>query len=584
MGRSATRSESVSRRATSSWPASTRGASFGLRVLVDGRVGFASTNRADEDALSRTAEAALALARVAPPDEHNVLPTCNALPAARELVDDALAGLGVEPTVELGLALLGHVRAADPRVSIDSGGLELVRASRAIRSTAGADAAESDTLLSYELFGMAIDGDDVGGFDVGVGCTRSLDGVDAKLAGTAREFGEAVLGNLGAGASESYRGPVLFAPGAFRGAFVAPLARAASAVAVQRGRSALAGKVGEPVASPGFAFFDDPTDRELAGAGAFDREGTPSGRFAIVEGGVLRSLLYDAYAAHVDGCASTGHACGGARTTPVIGTSALSVAGGEGGGRSDMLAALGRGLLVKRFSGTVDASSGDFSGVAKSARWVEGGEVVRSVGETLPVGERLRGPAIDRGARLATRGRGRREPAALGADRRRVGDGGVGSGVSRAASWRFAGCEGRARPWSWVNARGAAAPPSGSGSGVVAPCPALGSTRRAGRQPTTRPGGTTPRRMKAVARYARGGRDRRQAPAPAPSPPAGRAATAARRPLTAHGRDRILPGSLPGPGGGIGRRAWFRSMSLHGGGGSNPPRAPPTRSERVVVG
>jgi PmbA protein len=48
-----------------------------------------------------------------------------------------------------------------------------------------------------------------------------------------------------------------------------------------------------------------------------------------------------------------------------------------------MHSALGRGLFVQRFSGNVDPESGDFSGVAKSARWIEGGQSVRSLRETL---------------------------------------------------------------------------------------------------------------------------------------------------------------------------------------------------------
>src|SRR5207253_1229213 len=59
------------------------------------------------------------------------------------------------------------------------------------------------------------------------------------------------------------------------------------------------------------------------------------------------------------------------------------VAGGSGGTRADMLRALDKGLFVQRFSGTVDPASGDFSGVAKSARWIEGGTCARSVRETL---------------------------------------------------------------------------------------------------------------------------------------------------------------------------------------------------------
>jgi PmbA protein len=59
------------------------------------------------------------------------------------------------------------------------------------------------------------------------------------------------------------------------------------------------------------------------------------------------------------------------------------VAPGGAGDLAALLRTLGRGLYVQRFSGTVDPTSGDFSGVAKSARWIEGGESVRSLRETL---------------------------------------------------------------------------------------------------------------------------------------------------------------------------------------------------------
>jgi PmbA protein len=176
---------------------------------------------------------------------------------------------------------------------------------------------------------------------------------------------------------------VLFTPDAFADVFVAPLLSAASAIAVQRKRSPLAGKLGTAIAAPLFDVLDDPHERALAGAGSFDREGQPTARTPIVERGVLRSYLYNGYAAAVDGRASTGHAQGGARSVPGLGAHAVVVGAGDGGTRGDMLARLGRGLFVQRFSGTVDPASGDFSGVAKSARWVEGGRVVRSLKETL---------------------------------------------------------------------------------------------------------------------------------------------------------------------------------------------------------
>ncbi|MEM7516908.1 MAG: metallopeptidase TldD-related protein, partial [Planctomycetota bacterium] len=113
--------------------------------------------------------------------------------------------------------------------------------------------------------------------------------------------------------------------------------------------------------------------------------------------------------------ASTGHAAGGARSLPGISCHALCVAPGEGGSREELLATLGRGLYVERFSGSVDAASGDFSGVAKSARWVENGEIVRPVTETLLAGnsfDLLRGSLV-LGSEAERRGGSARIPAAL---------------------------------------------------------------------------------------------------------------------------------------------------------------------------
>jgi PmbA protein len=238
-------------------------------------------------------------------------------------------------------------------------------------------------LLSFSLFGMAIDGEDVGGFHYGGDAVRDGRAIPAALRDLIDEFTSVSLGNLGAGRAESYKGPVLFSPDALLELFVSPLISASSAIAVQRGRSALGKKLNEKIAFDGLDVVDDPTDIELAGAGVFDREGQPTRRTPIVSRGVLQTFLYNGYAAAVEGRASTGHASGGARSVPGLAAHAVVVGPGTGGSRADLERALGRGLFVQRFSGTVDPASGDFSGVAKSARWIENGSVVRPVKETL---------------------------------------------------------------------------------------------------------------------------------------------------------------------------------------------------------
>jgi len=362
------------------------GTSLGLRVFKDGRQGFSSTNQVHQRALETTARDACSLAGFSPPDEHNGLPQARDLGTRTSLVHPALNALTIDQVVDCADDLVSRTLAVDPRLSLDQASVRLSSVSVAIHTSQGVHASESDAQIGTSVFGMAIDGDDVGGFDYHGDQLRDPQGLEQSLATIVKRFTTNALGNLGAAAGESYKGPVLFAPDAFLSVFVQPICSAASALAVQRGRSALAQRLGESICDARLSIFDDPTDRRLAGAAHFDREGQPVSNFALVKGGVLQSFLYHAYAGRVEGRDSTGHAVGGARAVPGLGPHALRIEADSGQTQEQLIQALGKGLLVQRFSGTVDPASGDFSGVAKSARWVEGGRVVRSVKEALIAG------------------------------------------------------------------------------------------------------------------------------------------------------------------------------------------------------
>ncbi len=362
------------------------GSSLGLRTFRDRRLGFASSNQSDARALEQVAEDAVALSSFAPPDEHNRLPAARPMLSGAlrpSLVERELATLPVEAVVDVARDFMARARSIDRRISIDGASCDLTRVTHAVHSNRGVHVSQSDASLSMSVMGMAIDGDDVGGFHYAGDSLRRLSDVAPALERIVSQFTSIALGNLAAGPAESYTGPVLFSPDALLSVLIAPVLSGASAIAVQRGRSALAGKLGQSIGVSGLDLFDDPTDVTLGGAGAFDREGQPMTRFAIVERGVLANYLYNGYAAAVAGCTSTGHAKGGARSVPGLGVHATVVGPGTGGDLAAMLRSLSRGLFVQRFSGTVDPASGDFSGVAKSARWVENGAVVRPVRETL---------------------------------------------------------------------------------------------------------------------------------------------------------------------------------------------------------
>ncbi|MBL6754780.1 MAG: TldD/PmbA family protein [Planctomycetes bacterium] len=367
---------------------SDEGSTCGLRVLLDGRLGFASTNQASDQALQTLANEAVAIARLSPPDPANVLPSPTAVEEAALMgprVDPALAAIGVQEVVEGAQGLADAALSHDGRLSVDHASFSAVSGGTLVMSTEGVHQYDDDAALSLSLMALAVDGDETGGFDYRGVAIRDHADLDRERARVAREVAESCIGNLGARAGRSYQGPVLFAPGALQSAILQPLLGSASAIAVQRGRSALAGKLGQSVA-PGLSIVDDPSDRGSMGARAFDREGLAAARFQLLEAGTLKGFIHNAYSAAVDGCRSTGHAQGGARGVPGLGFHALVIGpeDGEGAGdRQALLSALGTGLYIQRFSGSVDAASGDFSGTAKSARWVEGGEIQHAVQEVM---------------------------------------------------------------------------------------------------------------------------------------------------------------------------------------------------------
>lgn len=355
----------------------------GIRLFVGDRVGFAYVNRVDDAALDEAIDDALAIAKSTPGDEANGLLEPRAIVPVDGLWDDAIATLPPDEAVRLANEMLKGALEVDPRVRIDSGSFSSSVGHVAIATSTGVRASASETAGVYGLFGMAVDGDEVGSFDHVYEGHRDLASLTPRALG--ERFGQKVIELLSPVRGRTYKGKVLFSPEAFEEIFVSALMNATDGDEVHKGRSRLKDKLGKGVASSGFTLIDDGTLAGRLASSPFDREGMPHQRLALVEGGVLRAFRYDGKGARRAGTSSTGHASGDARSLPGIGSTNLSVAPGDAS-ESELLKAVGAGLFVGRFSGNVDSVSGDFSGVAKGSFLVSGGERGRPVQETLIAG------------------------------------------------------------------------------------------------------------------------------------------------------------------------------------------------------
>ncbi len=200
---------------------------------------------------------------------------------------------------------------------------------------------------------------------------------------TALEFTERTARMLGARPLRTGRYPTYFEPKAFARLLMAfwPMW---SGKAVVEGKSRLAGRLGETIASPAITLVDDPTMRDGLATRPFDAEGTPARPVTLVDRGVLRAFLTNSEAARTLGLENTGHAARSYRGTLGVGPSNLYLHAGDG-------VKLERGVIITDVMGVhagTNAITGEFS-LQGFGMWVEGGEIAYPVENFAVAGDFL---------------------------------------------------------------------------------------------------------------------------------------------------------------------------------------------------
>ena len=356
---------------------------IGIRVFCERALGFASVNVFDEEKIEEAVRTAVSLSKASLKDEHNLLPEPQPVRQVAGLYDQTAEGFQIGSAISLAEELLSTARGYDPRVMVDSASFNAMTERRAVVNSRGIKAEEKENLFYYFIMGMARDGDEVSSFNYRFQATRSAG--DLAVKEKAREFAEGVVASLGASKGQSFVGTVILSPNAVLDLIVQPLTFAVDANRVQKGLSRLAGMLNKQVASPLLDIEDDGLIAGGTGSASFDREGLPHTKVKVIEDGILRTYLYNSYAAHKEGRTSTGHASGGARSVPAIGPTNMLVRPGDKS-KEELISEVKRGILVTRFSGFPEPASGEFSGVVKGGFLIENGKLGRPLIETMVSG------------------------------------------------------------------------------------------------------------------------------------------------------------------------------------------------------
>ncbi len=347
----------------------------GIRVLRGKSTGFSSINTLSEESIARCVERATSLARATPEDRFNVIPEGGELKELDGLYDPEVVHMEPSEIAEMAASLISAVAEIDSRITIE-GSVSASYGTTVIMNSNGITASQKETLLSWDLFGMAVDGDRVSSFDGLSGSSHFRSKADPYPGIT--EFSESVIGALNATGGESFKGSLIMRPDAFAEMMLMPLVSSACADSVQKGRSRLEGKLGEEIAFEGLSVADDGLFMDGTSTSAFDREGIPQRRTEIISDGVLRNFLHSSYTAGKWNTSSTGNASGSAYTGPGNGPTNVVVASGTDSLES-LIRDTGKGILMNRFSGNISGFTGDFSGVVKCGYLIENGELRRPV-------------------------------------------------------------------------------------------------------------------------------------------------------------------------------------------------------------
>ena len=351
----------------------------GVRVVVDGKQGFAYVGSLDPSAIVTALDDARDNAEHGTPDDANGLAVPDGVaPTFESIVDEELASMEASRKVDLALSLEAALLSADPRIE----GASLAEFSdsygeKAIVTTTGLRVSDRATSCEVVAEALAVDGSDrfeAYAFDAG----RRLSDLDVE--GTGRLAGLRAAALLGSKKPESRRTTIVLDPWMVA-QVLGVIGSTLTGESVLKGRSLFADRVGDNVAHPLFTLVDDPTE-ERSLASTYDGEGLASRRTALIEHGVLQGFLHGTWSGRKSKTASTASARRGYSSTPSVGPRALALAPGSMRD-AEVLRAGDGGVYVQSMSGLhsgVNPISGDFS-VGMTGRAIRDGALAEPIRE-----------------------------------------------------------------------------------------------------------------------------------------------------------------------------------------------------------
>jgi PmbA protein len=352
------------------------GGGGGVRVVVDGRIGFAyfTDVRKAGEALERAAKASRHGERL-----DYALPSAPRRRGLARRWDERAAQLDADGAIRLAQDLVCGASETAPKATVSGGGVGMDAEWKAVANTQGTANWERSTMVTAGASLVQEDG------AASVSASESAAShrlrVDAHDVG--RQAAQTLLDLLRPKAPAAGRKEVMFLPEAGAELVSGILVAAAMGDEARRGKTVWSDQLEKRVAPRDFRLADDSSFPGSVGGASIDGEGLPTRRLPIVEGGILRNFLYDSVDAARHHAVSTHSAeRNDFKSRPGTGTHHLVVEG-KSRPRPKLIEGMDDGYVVESVLGahTANATTGDFSVTAPNVWRVRKGDLVGPVRE-----------------------------------------------------------------------------------------------------------------------------------------------------------------------------------------------------------
>ncbi|MCD6418811.1 TldD/PmbA family protein [bacterium] len=356
---------------------SSRESGFGIRVIVDGKIGTSSSTDLDDNTVDNVIENAITSAKFGENIELDFPKKTDV--KTIDINDEKVTNAPIPTLIDYGSELMERMQKyrsdCDMEIGVSTTSYKI-----RVANTEGFDNEYEKT--SFSMIGslMRVKGNDIymawDYYDSTHLPEKTEDAVSrmVKRIDEIMQYADKIVEPPSA---ENI--PVIFTPDGTL-VLLAPLSQGVNGSNIYAKTSPIYDKMGEKIFDEKLSIFDDGLIDRKSASTPFDDEGTPKKRFPIIENGVLKNFVFDLMTARKSGYTSNGCASRSIFSPPQPNTSNVIVEAGDVS-LKDMMADIKEGLMVESVLGLGQGNilSGAFSNPISTGFKIENGEIVGRV-------------------------------------------------------------------------------------------------------------------------------------------------------------------------------------------------------------